>query len=290
MDKSIKTKVVDGLIYIIIVLLSLSCIIPVLHVLAISLSSNSAAMSQKVTIFPVDFTIEAYKQVIGDPSMIRSLSITVFVTVLFTVIGMFLTICAAYPLTKHRLKGRAFFGILFIFTMFFNAGIIPNYLLMNNLGLINSLWSLILPVSFSVFNMIILKTFMQTIPDSLEEAAFLEGCTDIGVLIRIILPLCKPVLATLCLFYAVGRWNFYQDSLYYITKSNLYVLQHKVSLLISTAMDSSSIAQEVQATEMLTPEVLKATSIMFATIPIVIVYPFLQRYFMKGIMIGAIKG
>lgn len=291
MKKDNSSKIIDIIIYIIITIISLCCLIPFLHVFSLSVSSNSAVMSQKVYIFPVEFTIEAYRQVLGDASMIRSLLTTIYVTVLFTAIGMILTICAAYPLSRKRLKGRYLLSFIFLFTMYFHAGIIPDYLLMNRLGLINSLWSLILPLAFSTYNMIILRSFIQnTIPDSLEESAFLEGCTDIGVLIRIVIPLCKPVLATLCLFYAVGRWNAYQDSLYYITKQNLYVLQHKLSLLISTASDSTSLAQDVHATQVLTPEVLKAACIMFATIPIVIVYPFLQKYFVKGIMIGAVKG
>ncbi|NMA84237.1 MAG: carbohydrate ABC transporter permease [Epulopiscium sp.] len=291
MKKDNSSKIIDIIIYIIITIISLCCLIPFLHVFSLSVSSNSAVMSQKVYIFPVEFTIEAYRQVLGDASMIRSLLTTIYVTVLFTAIGMILTICAAYPLSRKRLKGRYLLSFIFLFTMYFHAGIIPDYLLMNRLGLINSLWSLILPLAFSTYNMIIMRSFIQnTIPDSLEESAFLEGCTDIGVLIRIVIPLCKPVLATLCLFYAVGRWNAYQDSLYYITKQNLYVLQHKLSLLISTASDSTSLAQDVHATQVLTPEVLKAACIMFATIPIVIVYPFLQKYFVKGIMIGAVKG
>ncbi len=291
MKTTAGTKIIDGLIYLFIAIASLTCLVPFLHVFALSLSSNAAVMSQKVHVLPVEFSLEAYRQVIGDPSMIRSLLNTIFVTVLFTVIGLILTLCAAYPLTKKHLKGRTVFSFLFLFVMYFNAGIIPDYLLMNQLNLLNSLWSLIWPLAFSTYNMIIMKAFIQsTIPDSLEESAFIEGCSHIGVLIRIIIPLCKPVLATLCLFYAVGRWNAYQDSLYYITKQNLYVLQHKLSLLINTASDSSSIAQEVQSTTILTPEVLKAACIMFATIPIIIVYPFLQRYFVKGMMLGAVKG
>lgn len=287
----VTDKLVDIFIYTIITLASLACLIPFLHVAVLSVSSNQAVISRKVFLWPVGFNLDAYITVFKDPSMIRSLFLTVVITILFTALGMFLTICSAYPLTRKRLKGRHALTVIFLLTMYFSAGIIPDYLLVYNLKLINTIWSLIFPLAFSAYNMIILKSYIEnTIPDSLEESAFLDGCSDIGILIKIILPLCKPVLATLCLFYAVGRWNAFQDALYYITKQNLYPLQLKLNMLVNAAQDTQSISQEINITTMLAPEVIKAACIMFATLPIVIVYPFLQKYFVKGIMIGAVKG
>lgn len=289
--RNIGDKVANALIYIILILVSLTCILPILHVLAKSLSADRFVMEKSVYILPKGFTLAAFERVIGDPSMVRSLIYTIIVTVLFTLIGMILITCAAYPLTKKRLKGRGVISFIFLFTMYFSAGVIPEYMLINNLNIINTPWAIILPLTFSAYNMIIMKSFIQTnIPDSLEESAFLDGASHFTILTKIVLPLSKPIIATLCLFFAVGRWNAYQDSLYYITNAKFYVLQHKLFLLVGNASDAASIAASEGSAVMGSPEVLKAACIMFATIPIVCIYPFVQKYFVKGTMVGAVKG
>jgi len=288
--RSIGSRVADVIIHVILVIVGLVCLLPFLHVAAKSFSSNGAVISQRVFFLPVEFTLDGYLMVIQDPSMMRSLWITVLVTVGFTALGMILSILAAYPLTKKGLKGRTFFAFLYMFTMYFGGGLIPDYLLMNDLKMLNTVWSLILPLSFSAYNIIILRSFMQSsIPDSLEEAAFLDGASYWGVLFRVVLPLSTPVLATLCLFFAVGRWNAYADALYYISTSKLYPLQLKLYYLMGMASDAATLA-EGGSTTYVTGEVIKATCVMFATLPIIILYPFLQRYFVTGIMIGAVKG
>lgn len=280
----------DLFIYGLITLLSLTCILPFIHIIAKSVSSDAAVTSQLVYLWPKDFNLRAYRSVLGDDSMITSFWLTARVTAIFTLIGMILTVCAAYPLTKKRLKGRKFFMFFFLFTLYFSGGIIPDYLLMNNLKLLNTTWALIVPLAFSAYNMILLKTSIQaSVPDSLEESALLDGANDFRILWSIVLPLSKPILATLALFYAVGRWNAYQDSVFYITKQPMYMLQHKLNLLITTASASLS-SSEAQAEKVTNPEVIKAACIMFATLPIVCVYPFVQKYFVKGVMIGAVKG
>ena len=247
-------------------------------------------MSNQVFLIPKDINIDAYKTVFGDSTMMRSLWFTVFVTVAFTALGMFLTICGAFALSRKRLKGRKVIGVIFLITMYFTAGTIPDYILMSQLHLINTAAVLILPLAFSAYNLIILRTFMQnSVPQSLEEAAAIDGCNDFIVLVRIVLPLSVPVLATLALFYAVGRWNTFQDALYFITKSPLKPLQLKLYELVNAAGSNSSVSQEVAGESMQAEEVLKSACIMFATIPIVIVYPFIQKYFVKGVMIGAVK-
>lgn len=174
--------------------------------------------------------------------------------------------------------------------MYFSAGTIPDYILMSSLHLINTRAVLILPLAFSAYNLIILRTFMQnSVPQSLEEAAEIDGCNDFTVLIKIVLPLSVPVLATLALFYAVGRWNTFQDALYFITKNPLKPLQLKLYELVNASGAQANVSQEVAGESMQTQEVLKSACIMFATIPIVIVYPFIQKYFVKGVMIGAVK-
>jgi len=221
--------------------------------------------------------------------MIRSLYMTVYYTAAFTVVGMALTILAAYPLTRKRLPGRNFILMVFIVTLYFSAGLIPEYILVHNLGLINTPWSIILPLALSPYNLLLLKTSFQSIPESLEESAFIDGCSHLRILLNIMLPLSKPILATLVLFYAVGRWNAYQDALFYLTKSYLYPLQLKLYNLVNSSGIAEQIAQE-GGEEPVAQEVLKPASIVFATVPILAVYPFVQKYFVKGVMIGAVKG
>jgi putative aldouronate transport system permease protein len=278
----------NAIVHTLVVISVIICIIPFLYIISESLSSNSAILAQKVTIYPIDFNIETYQTVFRDAKMVYSLGYTVVLTAVFTVLSMAVTILAAYPLTKKRLKGRSFILLIFMITMYFSGGLIPDYMLVKNLNLLNNPWSLILPGLMSVFNMIILKTFFQSIPDSLEEAASLDGCTDLGILAKIVLPLSMPAIATLSLFYAVGRWNGFMDALFYITKPNLYPIQLKLYQIISISQQLD-IQQEGMNAD-LTPEGLKAASVMFATIPILIVYPWLQKYFVSGVMIGAVKG
>jgi putative aldouronate transport system permease protein len=287
-NQNIKDKIFDTCVYIIVTLAVLAAFIPFIHVIALSFSSSEAVTAQKVTLLPVNFNIEAYRRVFTDATMIKALFFTVWTTLVFTAIGMILIILCAYPLTKKRLKGRKFFSMFFIFTMYFSGGIIPSYLLVNSLKLLNTPWAIILPMAFSAYNMIILKNFFSAIPESLEESAHLDGCSDFGILIRIVLPLSTPALATLCLFFAVGRWNGFQDALFYITKPALYTLQLKLHLLVSASASTESLGE---ATGMqLVPEVLKAACIIFATLPILIIYPWLQKYFVSGVMVGAVKG
>ena len=290
MASSLKNKTFDFICYSLILLTVIVCLVPFLHVTALSLSSNEAVMSQRVTLIPVEFTFDAYKEVFSDNSMLSSLFLTVWMTLVFSVLGLIITIALAYPLSRKGLKGRGIFMLLILFTFYFNAGIIPHYINIHNLGLMNSIWALILPVVLSPYNMILMRTFMMTsIPESLEESAKLDGCTHIGILLRVILPLSKPILATIFLFFAVGRWNAFQDAYLYITSRELFPLQLRLFYLVSASQSTEAFSAEGNANAF-APEVMKAASIMFATIPIIIVYPWLQKYFVKGVLIGAVKG
>ena len=216
---------------------------------------------------------------------------SVVVTLIFTVLGMIVCTCAAYPLSKKRLKGRTFFTIVLMIPMYFTAGVIPTYLLMNDLNLLDTMWVLIWPLIYSPYNMLIMKTNLQaSIPDSLEESAFLDGASNLQILTKIVLPLSKPIIATLSLFYAVGRWNAYADNMYYIKTDRLKMVQYKLYQMVASATEAQSATLSEQAAVTSTPEVLSAASIMFVTIPIICIYPFLQKYFVKGAMIGAVKG
>ena len=281
----------DFLIMFFLVLLCLTCILPFIHLAAKSVSSNVAVMQKSVVLWPKGLNFDAYATIFEDGSLVRSFLFSVKVLVIFTALGMVACICAAYPLSKKRLKGRTFFTFLLMIPMYFSAGLIPTYLLYKNLGLLNNMWVLILPLIYSSYNMLIMKNYFQSnIPDSLEEAAFLDGASNMQILFRIVLPLSKPILATLALFYAVGRWNAYADNKYYTTAESLKLIQYKLYQLVASATEAQT-ATLSEATEVTsTPEVLQAACIMFTTLPIVCIYPFLQKYFVKGVMVGAVKG
>lgn len=273
-----------------ITILCLTCVVPFLHLAAKSVSSNTAVLSKSVYFWPKGFNFDAYAAIFRDGQMTHAMVYTVEMTLIFTILGMVVCTCAAYPLSKKRLKGRSVISVMLMLTMYFNAGLIPSYLLMKDLHLLNTMWVLILPLIFSPYNMLIMKSFLQSsIPDSLEESAFLDGATNFQILFKIVLPLSKPIIATLSLFYAVGRWNSYADAKYYITKKALQPLQYILSNMVKSAADSAaSLSEASQVTS--TPEVYQAAAVMFATIPIMCIYPFVQKYFVKGTMIGAVKG
>ena len=285
-----RVRVSDFVIAIFILILSLTCILPFIHIAAKSLSSNTAVLSKSVFLWPKGWSLDAYKTIFRDGQMTYSLIYTIIVTLAFTVFGMVVTTCAAYPLAISGLKGKPFFAFIIMFTMYFSAGLIPEYLLYKDLHLLNTPWVLILPLAFSPYNMLIMRSFLRsTIPDSLYEAAKLDGANWFQILVRIVLPLSLSIIATLSLFYAVGRWNAYADAQYYITTKKLQPLQYLLAnMVLSAGADAVSLSEG--AAQESTPEVLQAATIMFATLPIIMVYPFVQKYFVKGVMVGAVKG
>ncbi len=287
-----RFRISDFLMMFIIVLLCATCVLPFIHVAAKSISGNTAVMSKSVYFWPKDITLDAFKRVFGDDSMMRSMGFSVMVTLIFTVLGMIACTCAAYPLSKKRLKGRSVITFFLMVPMYFGAGIIPAYLLYYNLHILDTMWVLILPLIYSPYNMLIMKNFFQsTIPDSLEESAFLDGATNFQILRMIVLPLSKPIIATLSLFYAVGRWNSYADNMYFTRSADLKLIQYKLYQLVASATEAQTASlADAGAITQAAPEVLQAASIMFVTIPIIIIYPFLQKYFVQGTMIGAVKG
>lgn len=287
-----KFRFSDFVMMAVIVLLCATCVLPFIHVAVKSISGNAAVMAKSVYFWPKGITLDAYKRVFGDASMTYSMGFSAVVTLVFTALGMLVCTCAAYPLSKKRLKGKHGITFLLMVPMYFGAGIIPSYLLYQDLKVLNTVWVLILPLIYSPYNMLIMKNYFQsTIPDSLEESAFLDGASNLQILWKIVLPLSKPILATLSLFYAVGRWNAYSDNMYYTRDNNLKLIQYKLYQMVASATESqtSSLA-DIGGVSQSVPEVLQAASIMFVTIPIIIIYPFLQKYFVKGAMIGDVKG
>ncbi|SET09615.1 carbohydrate ABC transporter permease [Paenibacillus sp. NFR01] len=279
----------DVLIRLALIIVSLACLLPFVHVVSKSFSEDAYVIANKVILWPEGFTIEAYKKIFADDSILRSFGVSVLVTVLFTILGMVITIFAAYPLSRKQLKGRTVLTLIFTIPLFFSGGIIPEFMNISNLGLLDTLWSLILPLAFSAFNLLIMKSSLtSSIPVSLEESAWIDGASHFRILWSIVLPLSKPILATLSLFYAVGRWNAYQDALFYIKQNtDLRPLQLKLYYLIIQASESFQL--EATSVKLSNPEVLKASCVVFATVPILCIYPFIQKYFVQGVMLGAIK-
>lgn len=283
-----QDRVWDAVIAFICILLILVCLLPLLHVAARSLSSADALIKGQVTLLPVGFNLDAYRTVLGDPVYIRAMVWTAALTVISTTASMVMTVLCAYPLIFPNLKGRKLISGLIILTMYLNAGIIPNYLLMKDLNLIGNPLVLILPGVLSVFNMIIMRSFFYGIPESLRESAEIDGAGYGQILLKIYLPLSTPVLATLTLFYAVGRWNGFTDALMFMNDRRWYPIQ----LLLYNILNSIT-AIEVQTQEGFSSpglsETLKSATVIFATVPILLVYPWLQRYFISGVTLGAIK-
>lgn len=287
--KSGRSKTIDGIVIFLSVLATLICLIPMLNVASTSLSSELAIINRQVFIWPVDLDFEAYKGVLADKSMMRSLGLTVVLTAVSTTFSMIMTIFCAYPLSQKKFVGRRLFNTIVILTMYFYAGIIPDYLNIKRLGLLDNFWAMVLPMGISVFNMIIIKSFFQNLPDSMQESAEMDGATHWTILFKIYIPLSLPALATIALFYAVGRWNGFQDVRFYISSPNLYPIQFKLYQIISN-LSSVESSMEGVAGPKIAKEGMKSASIMFATIPILMIYPWLQRYFVSGITLGAVKG
>jgi putative aldouronate transport system permease protein len=286
--KSQSQKVGDIVVVFLCVLIILVCVLPLVNLLARSLSSAEALTTGKVTLFPVGFNLEAYKAILTDDRYIYSLLWTAFLTVICTVISLVMTTLCAFPLTYDKLKGRNIINVIIIVTMYFGAGTIPTYLLLLKLKMIDTAAVLVVPYCLSVFNMILMRSFFYGIPDSLRESAEIDGAGPLTVLIRLYLPLSTPVLATLSLFYAVGRWNGFSDALMFVKKRELYPIQLLLYNLLNS-MNSIEVAQQEGFSTPGVSETVRAATVMFATVPILIVYPFLQRYFIAGVTLGAVK-
>ncbi|GAB2693697.1 carbohydrate ABC transporter permease [Paenibacillus thermoaerophilus] len=278
--------------YVFFVLLGAATLFPFLNVIAKSFSGEAAVVSGIVTVYPIDFQIGTYKLVLGNSQFINSFKVTILVTVVGTLSSLLLTVLSAYPLSKPDLFARKSLLLLFVFTMLFNGGIIPTYLLMQNLGLVNTFYSLFITGLISVFNMLIVKNYFESLPESLEESAKLDGASNLRVLFSIVLPLSLPVLATIGLFYAVTLWNGYFNGMIYITDPELKPLQLYLKELVASTNDVMKMSGMIDVNSDLnqTPEAVQAASIVTATVPILCVYPFLQKYFVKGVLVGSVKG
>lgn len=276
--------------YLLLALLAFVCLYPFLNVLAYSVSGYNAVLSNRVTIYPIDFTLEAYRQILGRTQIWMAMRTTVLITLMGTLLSLILTVFAAYALSRQDLPGRKVFTVIILFTMYFGGGMIPTFLVVKGVGLYDMLGALFIPQSINVFNFIVMRTFFRNLPESLEEAARIDGASHMQSLVKIILPLSLPILATIGLFYAVGYWNSYFDALLYIQSPEKYTLQLRLrGLLFGEELNNSGANLEGIGTQVMTQS-LKMATVAVSTIPILIVYPWLQKYFVKGVMIGSVKG
>ncbi|MFC5059648.1 carbohydrate ABC transporter permease [Saccharothrix xinjiangensis] len=262
---------------------------PFVNIVAQSFSDERHILAGQVNFWPRGFNLDTYEVVMGDPAFWNSYLNTVVYTVVATAISLVLTTTYAYVLSKHHLKGRSLLIGIAVFTMFFNGGLIPNYVLINELGLKNTLWAIVLPNAISVFNLLVMKAFFESLPRELEEAAAIDGLNTYGILLKIVLPLSKAVIATMVLFYAVANWNSWFTAFLYFDRADLFPVTVYLRNMISGASTATSVSGGLGADMTQINSNIKAVTMVLTVLPIVTVYPFIQKYFVSGVMLGAVK-
>ena len=264
---------------------------PFWYIIVVSLSDGKDVLAGRVVLWPVNFTLDTYKVVLRDSSIVTGFRNTVFYTILGTTINLICTSLCAYPLSRPDLKGKKQIMGFIVFTMFFSGGMIPGYLVMNQMHLIDTVWAMVLPGAISTYNMIVMRTFFMGIPEALHESAALDGANEWQTLVKIVLPLSKPIMATMLLFYAVGHWNSYMNALLYLNTKDLFPLQ---SILRNMVVDGQLSEAQTQvgggSSFTVVETTMKYATIVVSTLPIMMIYPFVQKYFVKGVMIGSLKG
>lgn len=295
-DNSISSKILDVVIYVSLIILMIITLYPIIYIFSVSVSSTTAYESGRVVFLPVEFNLEAYKVILEAGTIPRSFINSVIYTVVYTAVSLLMTTTMAYPLSrsKDRVAFKGFFSKLVIFTMFFNAGIIPNYLVVKGLGLMDSMWALILPSAISTYNLVVMRSFFEGIPIDLEEAAFIDGANEIVIFWKVMLPLSKAALATVGLFYGVYMWNSWFNSMLYLQSADKYPLQFIIRQIIMQNQMAAELAA-MGDTSMMTAQTTNSVSLKYATLflsilPMLAVYPFIQKYFVKGVMVGSVKG
>ena len=287
---SLSERIFYGIVAAVVALFGICVLYPVIYIISSSFSSPKAVMSGNVLLLPVDFTLNGYGAVLRYDNVWVGFRNSLFYMTVGTTINLVMTTLATYPLSRKDVPFKGIIMFLFTFTMIFNAGMIPNYLLIRDLGILNTVWAMLIPGAVSVYNMIVMRTFFMTsIPEDLLEASKLDGCTDFQYLRKVVLPLSKSILAVIVMYYAVGHWNAYFNAFLYLSDDRLYPLQ----LFLRDILISNQVGAEMVDTysENVGIEyVLKYALIVIATVPMVVIYPFVQKHFQKGVMIGAIKG
>ncbi|MDF2921426.1 MAG: YtcP3 [Paenibacillaceae bacterium] len=286
-DRNWTSRLFDWANAAILVLVAAVMIIPFVYIILISFATEQEVLSKSFMLFPTKFSLTGYRYILGTPILLRSLTVSVGVTVVGTLINLLLTVLMAYPLSRRDLYGRRPVMLMVIFTMVFNAGIVPTFLIVKSLHITNTYWALIIPGAISAFNMIIIKNFFQQLPDGLEESARIDGCNDLGILFRIVIPLSLPAIATFSLFYAVNHWNTFLSAILYINDSKKWPIQ---VLLRQIVILSEKGLSDMSETAPPPSKIVNMAVIVFSTVPILSVYPFLQKHFAKGVLLGSVKG
>ena len=291
-DTNISDRIYTITVYVSIWLCIAVVIFPILNIISSSISNLDAVFTGKVLFWPVGFSLEGYKLIFTSKYILSGFNNSVIYTVFGTIINVVMTMMAAYPLSRKDLRCRNFVMLIFAFTMLFNGGMIPTYLVVKNLHITDTIWGILLPSAISVWNLIVTRTYIQSnIPDELYESASLDGCSDIKFLIRIVVPLSTPILAVITLLYAVGRWNSFFDALIYLNKITMMPLQIVLrDILINGGLSDMALDASQQEYALKMKYLLQYALIIVSSVPLLLLYPFIQRYFIKGIMIGAIKG
>lgn len=273
------------------VIIALLMIFPLWNVIIISLTDYQEYVANPLMLFPKEITMEAYDYIFANDDLLTSLKVTVTVTLVGTIGSMAISVAGAYALSKKRMPGRNLFLTLILITMFFNGGIVPNFLLVKDLGIYDTIWSMIFPTMVNAWYLIIMKNYFTGLPEALEESARIDGANDLKILFRIILPISMPIIATFTLFYGVDRWNEWWNAMMYINDTRKYPLQLLLRNLIVKNFSSASMATAYaqNSAEFVAKENIKMATAVVAILPITVVYPFLQKYFAKGVMVGAIK-
>ncbi len=274
----------------VVVLMALICLCPFLYILAVSFSNKNAVLRAEVFLLPVNFDLSAYEAVFGNQSLVRAMWFTISLTVVYTLISLVMTLLCAYPLSRTDLRFRTPILLVAMFTMYFSGGMIPVYLNLKNLSLLDTFWVLVLPGCLSTYNMILMKSFFQGLPSEIIESAYIDGANDALVFVKIVLPLSKAMMATIGLFYAVSRWNGFMDALLYINDDKMYTLQVRLRQIIQSSQVSALMEDIPDKKGDVIAETIKAACLIFSMVPVMLVYPWLQKYFVKGVMIGSVKG
>lgn len=288
-DDSLSAKVFSAVVHIAMLVVLIATLVPVIHVISISFSSSNAINRGLVTLWPVEFSLNAYNAIFETGRVMRAFGNSVYYTALGTAINMLLTTMMAYPLSRTYLTFRKFYNVLILIPMFFGGGLIPTFLNIRNLGMYDTVWAIVLPGAISSWNLIIMRTFFMSLPVELEESAQLDGANEFTIFPRIILPLSMASLATITLFYAVGHWNSWFNAMIYFKSNTSYPLQ---TILRSIVIDNQ-MSEEIQMDEIANPvsaEGIKYSTLVVSMLPMMVVYPFVQKYFVKGVMIGSLKG
>lgn len=288
--KTLAYRIFNVFNHVFLALLSVLCVIPLIHVLAVSFSGKAAASANRVGLWPVDFTLDAYEKTLGNENFIQSLIISVERVVLGTSLSMLVVFLAAYALSKDEkvFRGRNLYSWFFVFTMLFSGGMVPMYILIQKIHLMNTIWALIIPGLVSVWNMILLLNFFRGVPKELEEASLIDGAGHLTTLFRIYLPLSMPAIATLSLFTLVGQWNDWFSGLLYMSDYKKYPLATFLQTIL-VQQDMSKMNVDPKMLENISQRTVKAAQIFIGAVPVLLIYPFLQKYFVKGIVLGAVK-